>query len=244
MSAQGDPVVRVNLLIADEPPGAGVAVGTVPSLQRLCRAAARALPATGVAVSLVTEEATPGMAAASDETSAIIDELQFTVGEGPCLDAFATRRPVLTANLADGGMTRWPGYAPAAHDQGVRAVFAFPLQIGAACLGVMDVYRDTPGALSREALAQALTFAEVAVSTLLDGQERAADGEPAMGLDEAMEFRSDLHQAQGMVMVQLGVSLAEAMVRLRAQAYAHNRRLAAVARDVITRRLDLTQDDQ
>ena len=62
------------------------------------------------------------------------------------------------------------------------------------------------------------------------------------GLEAAVTSRSELFQAQGMVMIQLGVSLAAAMSRLRAHAFAHDRRLADVARDVVARRLKLEPD--
>ena len=123
-----------------------------------------------------------------------------------------------------GGKARWPVYAAAAHDEGVRAAFAFPLQIGAARLGVLDLYRDVPGSLTAEELAQALTFADVATSMLLDGQEEAPPGAAASGLAEVAGVPVELYQAQGMVMVQLGVTLVEALAVLRAYAYSHDRR--------------------
>ena len=121
----------------------------------------------------------------------------------------------------------------------MRAVFAFPLQVGAARLGVLDVYRTDSGSLTSEELAQALTFAQVAVLMLLDGQRDASPGRAAQGLDEALAYRSTLYQAQGMVMIQLGVPLGEALVRLRAYAFANERKLSGVARDVVARRLRL-----
>jgi hypothetical protein len=141
-------------------------------------------------------------------------------------------------------MRRWPGYAPAAYDAGVRAVFAFPLQVGAGRLGVLDVFRGRPGSLSADELRQALAFADVAVITLLDGQAQAHPGAAAEGLDEAMDSRAELFQAQGMVMVQLGISLTEALVRMRAHAFAEGRPLADVARDVVARRLRFDRDQR
>jgi len=151
-------------------------------------------------------------------------------------------RPVLEADLVVGGTARWPLYAAAASNQGVGAAFAFPLQIGAARLGVLDMYRQLPGSLSAEELALALTFADVATTMLLDGQADAPLGAAADGLGEALEYRFELHQAQGMVMVQLGVGLASALALLRAYAYAHDRHLDQVARDVVTRKVRLDED--
>jgi hypothetical protein len=180
-----------------------------------------------------------GVAAASDAASERIDELQFTLGEGPCMVAFTSRRPVLEPDLTAGGALRWPIYAPAVRAEGVLAAFAFPLQVGAARLGVLDFYRQHSGTLSTDELAEALTFADVATTMLLDGQEKAAPGAAAAGLDEALEYRFELYQAQGMVMVQMDVSLLGALVVLRAYAVSHDRGLAEVARDVVTRGLRL-----
>jgi hypothetical protein len=143
-------------------------------------------------------------------------------------------------DLAADGMRRWPIYAPAIHDAGVRAVFAFPLQIGAVRLGAIDVFRAWTGPLSRTELGQALSFAGHVVTMLLDGQERATEG--ADGLDDAIDNRIDLFQAQGMVMVQLGSSLAEALTRIRAHAFAQGQPLSAVAADIVARRLRFDQD--
>jgi GAF domain-containing protein len=228
-------------LIADQPEGSG---GTVDLLRRVCRAATQALSASGAGISVMTEDGVRGATAASDPASERIEELQFVLGEGPCIDAFASRRPVLIPDLgelvADVG-SRWPFYGPAAHEGGLRAVFAFPLQVGSARLGVMDVFRKRVGPLSGEEIADALAFAEVTVSTLLDRQEDAASGGVA-DIDDPDEHRSELFQAQGMVMVQLGVTISEAMERIRAYAYAEDRRLGEVARDIVARRLCFDRD--
>jgi AmiR/NasT family two-component response regulator len=77
---------------------------------------------------------------------------------------------------------------------------------------------------------------------LLDGQELAAEGAAADGLAEVLEYRLELYQAQGMVMVQMGVTLVEALAILRAYAYSRDRDLGDVARDVVTRGLRLDED--
>lgn len=214
----------------------------VGALRRLCGAAVKAVPAAGAGLSVMTDGGVRGVAAASDAASERIDELEFALGEGPCMDAFASRRPILEADLTGGGMARWPLYSAAAEAEGVRAAFAFPLQVGAARLGVLDLHRALPGSLSPEELAQALSFADVATTMLLDAQEQAQPGAAARGLDEALAYRIELHQAQGMVMVQLGVTLAAALALLRAYAYSHERPLDEVARDVVGRTLRLDQD--
>ena len=210
-------------------------------LRRLCRAAARTFPAWGVVLSVMTAGGMHGTVAASSSVSALVEEVQFTVGEGPCLDAVAFGRPVLNADL-DAATSRWPAYAPAAYEHGVRAVCAFPMQIGAMRLGALDVYSDRLGLPSRSMLQDALAFAEVALITLLDAQAQAPDGQAGRVLDNGLKARAELFQAQGMLKVQLGTDLAEAMVRLRAYAYSQDRPLLDVARAIVGRRLTLDAD--
>lgn len=214
--------------------------GAVSRLQALCGQASRALSAAGVGVSVMAAGGGYGIAAASDSATERIEELQFTFGEGPCVDAYASRRPVLITELDGAAMRRWPVYAPAVHRAGIRAVFAFPLQVGAARLGVLDVFRTRAGPLSRDELGQAFTFGERAVTTLLDGQDR---GDAEHDVDEAIEQGAAVWQAQGMVMVMLGVTITEALVRLRAHAFAADRRLSQVAADVVAGRLHFDRDD-
>lgn len=211
-------------------------------LQRLCAAVVRALPASGAGVSVVDRHGITGMAAAYDPDSEHLEELQFTLGEGPCADALAGRRPVLEPNVATGAMARWPLYTPAVLERGVQAVFAFPLQVGAARLGVLDIYRREPIGLAGGGLALALTFADVAVAKLLDVHAGLDVGAHPEALDEMMSYRTELYQAQGMVMVDLGTSVDEAMVRLRAYAFANERRISDVARDIVAGRLRLETD--
>jgi hypothetical protein len=237
-----DPVARVRALMAAQPSGAEPGDGVVAELRRLCRAATGALSGSGAGLSVMAEDGLRGVTAASDPTAEHLDELQFVFGEGPCIDAFEARRPVLVPDVMDSAVHRWPVYTPGVHKLGVRAVFAFPLQVGAARLGVLDVFRSRHGSLTADELGQALTFADVAVAVLLDGQAVARPGDAAAGVAEAVDGRAELFQAQGMVTVQLGVTLAEALARIRAHAYSENRPLRDIARDIVAHRLRLDRD--
>jgi len=239
-----DQVAWVVELIAQQPAGRDAGDGVAGFLQRLCAAAVPALAASGAGLSVMADNEVRGLTTASDPVAERVEELQLVLGEGPCIDAFTARRPVLIPDLTDGAMRRWPAYAPAAYDAGVRGVFAFPLQVGAVRLGVFDVFRARAGPLSAEELRRALSFAEVAVTTLLDGQAVAGPDAAADGLAEAVDNRAEVFQAQGMIMVQLGVSISEAIARMRAYAFAENQSLAEVARDVVGRRLRFDQDQQ
>jgi hypothetical protein len=155
-----------------------------------------------------------------------------------------TGGPVLVADLSTADcLTRWPVFAPAALYAGVRAVFALPLQVGGIRLGVLDLYRAQPGELDREQLADALVLADTACALLLDTEPRRE--RPRLnggGPEPAGSAHPEVHQATGMITVQLGVSMAVALIRLRAYAYAHDRRLRDVAADVVARRLRFHPD--
>ncbi len=172
---------------------------------------------------------------ASSRTCAWVEELQFSLGEGPFLAAFAARRPVFVPNLIEAATTKWPEYGPAAHGRGVRAVFAFPLQVGVVQLGALDVYQAEPGALSARALVRALTYTNMALQMLLDAHDDATREAASILVGEATSY--DVHQAHGIVMAQLGVGAAEALSRMRAHAHAHERPLKDVATDIIDRTL-------
>jgi hypothetical protein len=238
MGDASERAARVSRLIALEPPQAQPSAAE--GLRRLCSALLRALPASGVAVTLIVDHRPDAVVAASDATSERLMDVQRTVGDGPSLDAAAARRPVLEPDLAGAGSGRWPAFGSAAQDAGVRAVFAFPIQVGEARLGVLEIYRDTSGSLTREQLLDSLAFAEAALETVLDGQERPASRDGT--IDEAMARNAVVYQAQGMVMVQLGVTLIEALSLIRAHAFAHDQRLGEVAHEIVAGRLAVGRD--
>jgi hypothetical protein len=164
------------------------------------------------------------------------------------LDASAFGGPVLASDLAgpEPG-ARWPAFAPAACRAGAAAVFAFPLAVGAIRAGVLGLYRDRPGPLSDFQLGDALVFADTATMLLLDAQDRAGagagPGEGPGGQPAGLaSYRAEVDQATGMLTEQLGVSITDAFVRLRAYAYANDLQLAEVARDIVARRLRLFPD--
>ncbi|MGZ8717914.1 MAG: GAF and ANTAR domain-containing protein [Aeromicrobium sp.] len=212
----------------------GETTGMVAMLEHLCRAAVHNLDVLGVAVSLMSDAGSVGVVAGADERSVSIDELQFTLGEGPSHDAFALRRPVLTADLQSSDGRKWPGYSSSAQQAGVRAVFAFPLHIGAAAFGVLNVYVDHAGPLSHQQLTMALTFAEIATEVLLNEDAHPDDGRLHLGVETVLNYRAEIYQAQGAVMVELGVSLGEALVRMRAYAFANDQSLAELASGIMS----------
>jgi hypothetical protein len=207
--------------------------------KRLCRLAAEITGASGASIMLLADDLVRGSLCTTDGVAAYVDDLQLTLGEGPGLDAHTSGRPVLEPDLRSPVESRWPALAPSAIDAGVRALFAFPARIGAARLGALTLHRDVPGPLSDEHFAEAETMAVVATRTILDLQADAPPGSVAAELDEGANFHLVVHQAAGMVSVQLGIGVTEALVRLRGHAFLAGRPLDAVSRDVVDRRLRL-----
>ncbi len=216
---------------------------------RLCRACVTATDVDGAAVSLLTASVHHETLSATDTTAATLEDLQFTLGEGACLEAAATGRPVLVADLHGREPTiRWPMFVAAvAEETDVRALFALPLQLGAINLGVLDLYRTTPGPLRVPELRDVVTAADATTLLLLGAHlrghtDRHPDGDGHGDGDGPWDGPAEVHQATGMVLVQLGISAQDAFARLRAYAFANGRPLGEVARDVVARRLVFTDD--
>lgn len=200
---------------------------------------------SGVGISVVTEAGNRGVVCATDDVSDRVEQLQFTLGEGPCVEAISSGAPVLVPDLADADGAAgklWPAFAEAAAVTGVRALFAIPLRVGAIRLGAMDFYRSTPGQLSTDELAGAVLAADAAASALLRLQTAGFDFLSARQGRSAYQLQ--VHQATGMVKVQLGVSVEEALVRLRARAFASGKPLQELANDVIARRTRFSVEDR
>jgi hypothetical protein len=169
--------------------------------------------------------------AASADWVAAWEELQYTVGEGPGVEAFATGGPVLVGDLR-AAQDRWPGLSHNALPGGAAAIFAFPLQAGAIRLGTLDLYRRRAGELTAGELGDAAVLAELATTALLADSA----GAEAAGLDVA-GFYDDVNVATGMLATELQVSLEDALLRLRAHAFSHHQPLTEVARAVVLRQL-------
>ena len=204
--------------------------GMPAALAELC---VHALPVSGAGLCLMTEAGPAGTVTATDARALELEELQFTLGEGPCVDASLTGRPVLQPDLARTAPGRWPAFAQGASAAGLSAVFAFPLRVGAIRVGVLDLYRDVVGVLSPGELTDALCFADAATALMLHLQARAAGTDLPLDSLAVLDNRAEVHQATGVISVHAGVSLVEALVLLRARAYADQRPVGNLARDVL-----------
>jgi hypothetical protein len=227
---------------ADLDAATGAEGGGLAAANGLCVACVGLLGVDGAAISLMHEGASRGTFGSSGELAGRLDELEFTLGEGPCLDTVADGRPVLVADLAGDGEQRWPAFTGAVLDAGVRAVFALPVVIAAVRVGAMNVFRYQPGPLSPDALGGLAHAADLAALPLLDlmGQDSAIRAAGATGdvWSELVSLeRVEVYQATGMIMSQIDIDAAQALVRLRAHAYAHDQTATEVAQAVVERRL-------
>ncbi|ATE54295.1 GAF and ANTAR domain-containing protein [Actinosynnema pretiosum] len=213
------------------------------AVEATCERCVRELGVSGAGATVLSSTPsgrTPnrGLVYATNEVSAGLEDLQLVVGEGPCLDAFASGGPVLVSDLA-AQTERWPAFTPAACALGAAAVFSFPLQFGVARLGSLDLYRDVPGPLTRSELTDALILSDLAtqgVVTDLDGH-RTAD------LSWLVDPHIQVHQATGMVKAQLDCTTEVALLRLRGYAFTHDIPLTEVARRVVARELRFTEGE-
>jgi hypothetical protein len=141
-------------------------------------------------IMLVAEGRPEASFCTDDGVAAMIEELQYSLGEGPCVDAHSSGLAVSEPDLASLDGNRWPAFTPPAVEAGARAVFGFPVRIGAARLGALNLYGDRPGALSDDQYADAVVMADVAARALLGMQAGAAAGELGAELETGANFRS------------------------------------------------------
>lgn len=211
--------------------------------RELCDVLIGALPVAGATISVVGETGAHSIVGASDELAVRLEASQFELGVGPHWDALHTARPAFVWDVvgAARGVT-WASLAVDAARLGVGALFAFPLRLGAATVGVADLYSRTASERWSDdtiELAGDLALRVTAPAVRLATRSAGADISSTGG--QAVELRREVHQATGMVMAQLDCDASTALLRLRAHAYATGTPLEAVAREVVRRRLDLSE---
>ncbi len=201
-----------------------------PGLEGLLRSCCRAAGLDGAGVSIMDGDGGREPLYASDETATVIERLQLTLGEGPCIDSSGMGSPVLVPDLNDPrdvAVSRWPVFRNEATRTGARAIFAFPIRIGAIWLGAVDFYRLSPGPLNQPELSTALSSVEEVGLAVLEAPHQYGDSEAPTSINMTV------HQAAGMVMAQLDSSIANAMIRLRATAFAEGLTINELAADVV-----------
>lgn len=208
-------------------------------LEGLCFSCVEAAGVDGAGLIVVTGDGTPETVYATNDLSAQLEDMQFTLGEGPCVEATRSGFPVLVPRLDAKSWQQWPTFGEHAASAGVAAVFAFPVRIGAISFGTLDLHRRTPGQLSQNQLTHALTTVDQAAGLLMVVTADELDG----AVPETT-YRMVVHQAAGMAMVQLGTTIEEAMLRLRAIAYVEGLPINDLAADLVGRRRRLSKEEE
>src|SRR5947207_13532194 len=139
----------------------------------LCAVCPQVTGVSGAGIMLMSGDIPRGSLCSTNEVSQLIEELQYTLGEGPCVDAYQQDQVVAEPDLAEPVTRRWVAFTPPALEAGVRAVFGFPLRVGTVRLGALNLYRDRPGPLSGDQHADALVVADVAACWVLEAQAGA-----------------------------------------------------------------------
>ncbi len=217
-------------------------------LHRICERCVTLLAVDDASIGIVVgpDQLLPGVA--HGRIGAELAEYAVTVGEGPQVDAVHAHATVDVVDLqADEARARWPAWAPAATEAGIRAVSAVPIEAGAITAGVLTLYATSSRPLDPRRSPAGHALLDAALLGLLDLAVAADDavdgGEPAgRGAELDSLLRSEVHQAAGMVMVQAGLPIDEALARLRAHAFATGLGLAQVATDVVAGRLRFDDD--
>lgn len=212
-----------------------------PTSTSLCEWCVEVLHVDGAGVSIMSGR-NSGPVCSSSARVRQLEDLQFSLGEGPCHDAYTAGAVVNEPDLARGTNTRWPNYTPPALELGACAVFAFPLQAGSGVVGVLTVYHDVAGMLSDEQSADGRELARMLPAIMSKIQARSPDPLPVGVLSDHHAHRAEVHQASGALAVQLGVGVDEALDRMRAHAYANDVTVRQVAREILAHRLHLSDD--
>jgi GAF domain-containing protein len=209
----------------------------------LCGPLVAAFGVSGAAVSTLGDPLGSETVCASDDHAGRLDEIQLDLGEGPCWEAVTTRRPVLEPDMQGSADTSWPLARRAMHESGAGAVFAFPLVFAGLSLGAVDLYSRTARDISDREVTDATTLSRIVARQILRRALLAADASQEENGEWVGRYsRREVHQATGMVVAQMGIPPADALLVLRGHAFATGRPLRDVAEDVVGRTLDFTPD--
>ena len=147
-----------------------------PWTTRLCVVCAEVIEMTGAGIMLMVDEHPQGSVCTTNDVSATIEDLQFTLGEGPCVDAYRHNQPVVEPDLADPAVTRWAAFSEQAVAAGARAVVRVPAHRRQRPPRSAQPVPRQPRALSADQHADALVLAGVAGRSILSMQAGAEPG--------------------------------------------------------------------
>lgn len=205
--------------------------------QTLCATAVDVLELPGAGITLHRPGGGHEAIGTSNADMAVLHELERTLGEGPCVEAFLRGEPAAEPDLEKPAAGPWMAFAAAALRTEARAAFGYPLLVRGSCIGALNLYSTRPGHLSRDQHEDALVVAAVTTYAALSAIAHGSTDELLADVLDVGTNQLVVHQATGMVAVQLSSNLPDALTRLRAHAFAEDRTLSSVAADVVARRL-------
>jgi hypothetical protein len=199
----------------------------------LCAVAAEFMALDGAGIALVSENDDLISLCTSNDSAGKLMDLEMTLGEGPTVDA-CRGNAADEADLLNAVVPRWGTYGPEAVAMGARAVFGYPIQLGAARFGALSLYRAAPGPLTAEQSSDGYLLASVLGRVILTTQAGGSRDTLMGELDGSSIFDLRVHQAAGMISVQGAMSVKDALVTLRAHAFALGCQLGDLADRVVS----------
>ncbi len=176
----------------------------------------------------------PVTAATSDPRASLIDEEQYGAGDGPCLTAMRTGEVVQVPDLSR--EDRWPVFGEAARAHGVRCILAMPLVVRGERRGALNIYGfERPDDFNDVEIERAKVFATQAATALALTLRHLEQDQHASQLEDALQSRSVIDQAIGVLMAQQKCNSETAFGLLRKHSQNNNKRLRDVARELIER---------
>ncbi|HET9561888.1 MAG TPA: GAF and ANTAR domain-containing protein, partial [Propionibacteriaceae bacterium] len=211
-----------------------LATGLLPledSLTRVAEYAVRAIPgAEGAGLTLLEENRSDTIVSTADFV-ARIDDIQYSLGQGPCVSAVANRQIVLSGSL--GGDRRWPQFGSRVARLGVHSVVSLPLITDEGVVGAMNVYAHDKNAFTADAGRLGELFAVPAAIAVQNAQVLAQTKRLASQLQAALSSRGVIERALGIMMSRSGGTEAEALDRLRTLSQNQHEKLPAVAQSIV-----------
>ena len=201
------------------------------ALDRVVASADALFGVDGTTLMLVDRDQVLRNLAASDRRAGLLEGLQATHGEGPCIDAFDDKQPVAADDL--GHEDRWPGFAPAAARH-LLAVLASPIPYSEQAVGVVAVFAGQPHPWTEAEREAIVAFTELVALLILNAMEASERGRLAAELQVALDSRVVIEQAKGVLVGRHGLTTRQAFERLRRQARDQRRPLTEVARAVVS----------
>lgn len=201
------------------------------TLTNIAEFAVQAIPGAEGAGLTMLEDDRPQTVVASAEFVRAVDDVQYGLGEGPCLLAVQTRETQTSGSL--GGERRWPRFGPRVGRMGVHSVLSLPLLLPERVVGALNVYAHPKDAFGSEAVRIGELFARPAAVSVHNAQVLAQSQRLAAQLGDALTSRAVIDQALGILMSRTGAGPEEAFDRLRAMSQSQHLKLAMVAQTLV-----------